>query len=245
MGPCDGERQSRGLALPLPCLCHPRARCQDLSPLLGAVGRLHTPLGWPWMSLVPSCHPRGVQGDDGPAAGVNPSKPARESRSPSREHREGPGQRPCGFWGAARSRIPLQANPPGSAPRTSRTPRNRGVPPRPHPRAVLGAQGREALPPQGSAPRRSWSEFLGRRRPGKAGTDPRPAPASSPASGTGSGHLSPRCRRLEDALSPGVPAHRGGGSFAVPKGLWELLGGGDSTLTSLGWPWGHRSVAAI
>lgn len=79
--------------------------------------------------------------------------------------------------------------------------------------AALGRweRDREVLSPQLSASRPSCSEFLGRRQPGKAGAEPRPAPSSSRARGTGKGHLSPRCRRVEDVLSPGRGGGWGGG----------------------------------
>lgn len=157
LGPCDGRRQSRGLAhTPCPaCATVPAALGEGQghrtpSPLLRAMGRPHTQLGWPWMPhehtrALPSCHPGGVQGEDPAVAGMNPSKPTRESRTPSWEHRERPVRCPDGFRGAAASRIPLKANPQGLHP-AHRALRGTGVlesPQNPHPRAgaALGAAG--------------------------------------------------------------------------------------------------------
>ncbi|XP_017591638.1 PREDICTED: uncharacterized protein LOC108447126 [Corvus brachyrhynchos] len=145
LGPCDGGRQSRGLAhtpcpacATVPAMLGEGKGLRTLSPLLRGVGRSHTQLGWPWMPhgharALPSCHSRGGQGEDPTVAGMNPSKPTRERRTPSWEHRQRPVRCPYGFRGAAASRIPLKANPPWIAPHTSGTPRNRGagVPTRP------------------------------------------------------------------------------------------------------------------
>lgn len=88
-------------------------------------------------------------------------------------------------------------------------------PPMARPGQLWGQRGRAVLLPQCSAPRPSWSEFLGRTQPGKAGTVPGPAPASSRASGTGRGHLTPRCRRT--CCPRGVPAHSYGEKLCCPQ----------------------------